>query len=85
MSRPTKYARIRPLLGKIEINNDTVVTAVGVIPKDRFDYVKGKVVVLKELGIKVSAKQVEKFYSLESEIQIDNCARSIIMNKVYGR
>ena len=60
---------------------DMVTTAVGAIPSVRFDYVYAKVHILRQLGIKLTVKDVESMYQLNNEIQIDNRCRKLIIGE----
>ena len=41
-------------------------------------YVKEKIKVLKEFGVKLTKEQIEHMYSLSSEIAVDNFARDLL-------
>lgn len=46
-------------------------------------YLKKKIEVLKDLGIKISNEDLDVLRGLKSEIAIDNYARKLIMEKEY--
>lgn len=49
------------------------------------EYKKYKKIILKQMCIKLTADQVKHLNSLQTEIQVDNFARSLVMNYYYPK